>query len=167
MTYELKKLMPGDLAKALEMAAHYRDLNQPEEAESICRDVIDVSPADAQAWKILGLALTDRFATGWAHLFEEATHAFKNLPAEYDRVYYAGVAWERLAKAQLEQGQAHNALHAFEAALDRFGRAQDLAPAGVPDAVLRWNRCVRALRTNPALRDALESPRESTLGLGD
>jgi tetratricopeptide (TPR) repeat protein len=164
---ELKRLAERDIAKAIVMAEHYRDLNQPEEAESICRDVLDVAPQNPVALKTLGLALTDRFPSAWAHLFEEAIRAFERLPDEYERVYYAGVAWERLAKAHLEHGQAHNAAHAFEQAMARFERAEKVAPPGVPDAILRWNRCVRALLAHPELRDALERPRDSRLDYGD
>ena len=44
MTYELKKLADKNLDAAIALAKHYRDLNQPEEAESICRDVLEVAP---------------------------------------------------------------------------------------------------------------------------
>ena len=42
MAFELKRLPRASLDAALAKAEHYRDLNQPEEAESICRDVLDV-----------------------------------------------------------------------------------------------------------------------------
>ena len=42
MSYSLKRLSRANLEAAITKAAHYRDLNQPEEAESICRDVLDV-----------------------------------------------------------------------------------------------------------------------------
>jgi tetratricopeptide (TPR) repeat protein len=159
--YALKQLGHRDLGAALEMALHYRDLNQPEEAESICRDILDVDPVHEEALTTLGLALTDRFPTAWQHAFEEAITTFNKLPNEYDRIYYEGVAWERLAKAHLEHGQAHNAAHAFEEALLRFAHAERLAPAGRPEPILRWNRCVRALLAHAELALALTTPRES------
>jgi tetratricopeptide (TPR) repeat protein len=164
--YELKRLSEKNLGPALERARHYRDLNQPEEAESICRDVLAVAPADQEALKTLGLALTDRFATSWHNTFDEAVAAFGKLTSEYDRVYYEGVAWERLAKAHRDGGQAHNAAHAFERALEQFERATKLSPdAG--DPILRWNRCVRALREHPEIVRALEAPRTSGHDIGD
>ena len=60
MHVELKRLPAKNLEAALAKAAHYRDLNQPEEAESICRDVLDVEPKNQVALRLLGLALTDQ-----------------------------------------------------------------------------------------------------------
>jgi tetratricopeptide (TPR) repeat protein len=164
--YELKRLSEKNLAPALDRAKNYRDLNQPEEAESICRDVLMVAPQDQGALRTLGLALTDRFAHHWNQFFDEALATFKKLTSEYERVYYQGVAWERLAKAHLDGGQAHNAAHAFEHALDHFERAMALSPeAG--DPILRWNRCVRALREHPEIVRAQEVPRGSGRDIGD
>src|SRR5262245_35179384 len=127
MTYELKRLADKNLATAISLAKHYRSLNQPDDAESICRDVLDVAPDDEDALRTLGLALTDRFSTDWMSLFEEACSTFRKLPSEYERAYYVGVAWERYAKAQLEAGRAHNAIHAFEEAIVRFELASQHA----------------------------------------
>src|ERR1700733_2690589 len=82
MSYSLKRLSRANLDAAISKAAHYRDLNQPEEAESICRDVLDVDAGNQQAWKLLGLALTDQFATGQVGLLEEAVEAFDRLTDE-------------------------------------------------------------------------------------
>ena len=166
MSYELKRLSETSLDGALKQAVHYRDLNQPEEAESICRDILDVAPDHQLALKTLGLALTDRFAASWNHVFDEAVAAFKKLTSEYERIYYTGVAWERLGKAHLEQQQAHNAAHAFENALKLFATAEKISP-GSPDPILRWNRCVRALKTHPALQEAIREPREPEFEFGD
>jgi tetratricopeptide (TPR) repeat protein len=164
--YELKRLTEKNLGPALERAKHYRDLNQPEEAESICRDILAIAPGDQDTLKTLGLALTDRFPKAWRHTFDEAITVFGKLTSHYDRVYYEGVAWERLAKAHLDDGQAHNSAHAFEQALEHFERATVLAPeAG--DPILRWNRCVRALREHPEIVRALEAPRMSGHDIGD
>ena len=87
--------MAANVESAIARAAHYRDLNQPEEAESICRDVLDVDPMNQAAWRLLGLATTDRFKTREAGLLEEAIAAFDRLADDYERVYHIGVAWER------------------------------------------------------------------------
>jgi tetratricopeptide (TPR) repeat protein len=166
MNYRLKRLASASLDGAIAKAAHYRDLNQPEEAESICRDVLDVDPGNVSAWKLLGLALTDRFGTGHVGLLEEAVEAFERLGDEYERVYHVGVAWERAAKAHLERNEAHSAVTAFEHALRLFERAEALRP-DLPDPVLRWNRCVRLLSGHPALAAALRAPREDQVHLGD
>src|SRR5690348_661323 len=144
MAYALKRLEPGNLEAAIAKAAHYRDLNQPEEAESICRDVLDVDARHQTAYKLLGLALTDRFVTGAVGLLEEAVAAFEKLADDYERIYHVGVAWERAAKAHLERNEAHSAVTAFEHALALFEKAEAMRPH-VPDPILRWNRCVRLL----------------------
>ena len=60
MARELKPLGARNLETAITLAKHYRDLNQPEEAESICRDILAMAPDNDDAWRTLGLALTDR-----------------------------------------------------------------------------------------------------------
>lgn len=166
MSYALKQLPRANLDAAVAKAAHYRDLNQPEEAESICRDVLDVDPHNQAAWKILGLAITDRFATGQVGLLEEAVEAFERLGDEYERVYHVGVAWERAAKAHLERNEAHSAVTSFEHALRLFEQAENLRRDS-PDPILRWNRCVRLLSNHPSLRAAIRAPREDDLHMGD
>jgi tetratricopeptide (TPR) repeat protein len=166
MPYALKRLPRESLEAAMTKAAHYRDLNQPEEAESICRDVLDVDPKHQAAWKVLGLAITDRFTSGQAGLLEEALGAFARLEDPYERVYHTGVAWERAAKAHLERDQAHSAVTSFEHALNLFEKAEAMRPAS-PDPVLRWNRCVRILSEHPSLLAAMKAPREDQVTLGD
>jgi tetratricopeptide (TPR) repeat protein len=166
MGFDLKRLPRASLEAAIQKAAHYRDLNQPEEAESICRDVLDVDPQHQVAFRLLGLSLTDRFATGHAGLLEQAIAVFEKLTDEYERVYHVGVAWERAAKAHLERGEAHSAVTAFEHALGLFQKAETMRP-DLPDPVLRWNRCVRLLTSHPSLRAAIHAPREDKVLLGD
>lgn len=166
MGFELKRLPRASLDAAIAKAAHYRDLNQPEEAESICRDVLDLDPGHQAARKLLGLSLTDRFVSGEVGLVEQAVEAFESLSDEYDRVYHVGVAWERAAKAHLERGEAHSAVTAFEHALSLFSKAEGMHPDS-PDPVLRWNRCVRLLTSHPSLRAALHAPREDDVHMGD
>ncbi len=166
MAFSLKRLSPAHLDAALARAEHYRNLNQPDEAESICRDVLDVDEGNQAAWRVLGLAITDRFASREVGLLERAVAAFERLGDEYDRVYHVGVAWERAAKAHLERGEAHSAVTAFEHAMSLFERVQSMRP-GAPDPILRWNRCVRLLSEHPSLLAALERPRDHDVRFGD
>jgi tetratricopeptide (TPR) repeat protein len=167
MSHELKRLADKNLSTAIALAKHYRDLNQPDEAESICRDVLEVAPDNVDALRTLGLALTDRFSSQWMSLFEEACTAFKKLPTDYERSYYVGIAWERYAKAQLEAGRAHNAIHAFEEAIERFEEASRYAAKDDPAPILHYNRCVRALTTNPELTRASLVAHEPKFEFGD
>lgn len=166
MGFALKRLPPAKLEAALTKAAHYRDLNQPEEAESICQDVLAVDAANQAALKLMGLALTDRFSQGEVGLLEAAVASFERLEDPYEREYHVGVAWERAAKAHLERNEAHNAVAAFENALSLFARAERLRPDS-PDPILRWNRCVRLLSSHPALLAAIEEPRDQDVRFGD
>ena len=166
-TVRLKQLGTRNLEAALAKAEQYRALNEPEEAESICRDVLVEAPEDQRALRTLGLALTDRFAVEWRGVFDEAVAIFRKLKSPYEQVYYAGVAWERCAKAQIAQNQAHNAAHSLDKALDCFAEAERIGPKDTPDPVLRWNRCVRMLDHHPELLDASAGPRSHEFQHGD
>jgi len=162
----MRKLEEKNLSAAVSLAMHYRDLNQPEEAESICRDVLDVAPDNEAALRTLGLALTDRFLEDYLTLFDEACATFARLGSPYERVYYAGIAWERYGKAQLRAGRAHNALHAYEEAIERFEEAERLGPRDEPAAILHYNHCVRALGA-PELVHAASIPPRPKYEFGD
>jgi len=163
----LKKLPAHELDSAVQKATLYRELNQPEEAESICADVLAVDPKHQNALRVLGLAITDRFEETAVGLFDEALKAFNKLESEYDRVYHEGVAWERLGKAHLKRGEGHGALTALEHALDCYEAAEKIAPPGNPDSILRFNRCVRLLQSHRLLKDAFDAPHSRNSGFGD
>ncbi len=165
--HQLKRLEHRSLAAAIEKAEHYRALNEPEEAESICRDVLEVDPDHQVALRILGLALTDEFLKTRVKNFDEALRVFARLTSEYERTYYSGIAWERAGKAHLELGEGHNALSCFEHALEKYEDAEGLGPKDTPDPVLRWNSCVRVLKNHPELLRAIQSPHSKTPLLGD
>jgi hypothetical protein len=150
MRHQIKLLSLDHIQEAWEMAEKYRDLNHPDEAESICHDILEVAPDHQPALKTLGLSLTDRFPTRWSELHKPALAVFSRLESEYDRVYYAGVAWERRGKAQLDDVVGRGAFDAFTEAVTLFERAAELAP-GRSEPILRYNRCVRALSTHPTL----------------
>jgi tetratricopeptide (TPR) repeat protein len=148
MEYELKRISTAGVAEAIAKAELYRCLNEPEEAESICRDILTIAPQHQLASRLLGLALTDQFAGGASDRYREAEEAFQQLSDPYERLYYAGILYERRAKAQLKAGQPpHTVLPLFEQALCSFAEAEKIRPAGNDDAILRWNRCVRLLQT--------------------
>jgi tetratricopeptide (TPR) repeat protein len=147
MEYKLKQISTSGIAEAIAKAELYRSLNEPEEAESICRDILVVDPQHQFAWRLLGLALTDQFAGGGADRFREAEEIFQLLTDPYERRYYTGILYERRAKAQIKSGQTPPAVMTlFEMALHSFAEAEKIRPAGNDDAILRWNRCVRLLQ---------------------
>ena len=58
--FQLKSISREAIPGALEKAIRYRVLNEPEEAESICRDILEIDPDNQQALATLLLALTDQ-----------------------------------------------------------------------------------------------------------
>src|SRR5437870_8902403 len=60
MGHQLKSISKAGIPEALAKVELYRYLNEPEEAESICRDILAVEPRHQLALRLLGLALTDQ-----------------------------------------------------------------------------------------------------------
>jgi hypothetical protein len=152
--FALKPLSPESVPAALAKAEHYRLLSEPAEAESICRDILEIEPDHQQALVCLILAWTDQFA----HVkgaFQQALAATHRLHGDYDRAYYAGIAWERRAKALHHEGGRgthHSVYEWIVKALNCFEEAERLRAPGSDDAVLRWNTCVRFLARHPELK---------------
>jgi tetratricopeptide (TPR) repeat protein len=158
MEREFKTISTSGIAEALAKVQHYRYLNQAEEAESICRDILAVDPANQMALRQLGLAITDQFNGSGSDRFNEAHSNFEKLANPYERSYYLGILNERRAKAQLRAGHRSHTLRAgFETALEYFEEAEKIRPAGNDDALLRWNRCLRLMQSIPELARESES----------
>jgi len=150
MEYRLKRISTAGVPEAISKAELYRALSEPEEAESICRDILAVEPDHQLALRLLGLALTDQFTGLGADRYRETEQTFQQLTDPYERLYYTGILCERRAKAQLSAGNPpRSVLALFEQAMRSFADAESIRPAGNDDAILRWNRCVRLLQ-NPA-----------------
>jgi tetratricopeptide (TPR) repeat protein len=149
MEYKVKLISNAGIPEAISKAELYRSLNEPEEAESICRDILTIEPQHQFALRLLGLALTDQFTGRGADRYRETEDVFQQLTDPYERLYYSGLLHERRAKALLKAGQPPRSLSAhFDQALRLFAEAEKIRPAGNDDAILRWNRCVRLLQ-NP------------------
>lgn len=149
--FELKPLSRDAIPQALEKAHHYRLINEPAEAESICLDVLEVDPDNQQALVTLLLALTDRFTKGYSIGATKAKEVLPRLRDEYQRAYYAGLISERQAKARLNQGGPGGGYDAYEwlrEAMGWYEQAEAIRPAGNDDAVLRWNACARIIMHN-------------------
>jgi len=160
MEYKLKRISTAGIPEALAKAQLYRSLNEPEEAESICRDILAVDGQHQLALRVLGLALTDQFTGGPSDRVRETEEIFKRLSDPYERLYYAGIVYERRAKAQFNAGQPpHVLLPLFEQALHTFAEAEKISPLGNDDAILRWNRCVRLLQNRTYVWDVWEQER--------
>lgn len=157
--FTLKPLSPDAVPAALEKAYRYRLLNEPLEAESICRDVLEVDPEHAEAISVLLLALTDQFEERLTPCYDQAHEILPRLRDEYARHYYGGIVCERRAKAHLKRGGLHAGLIAYDwllQAMESFEKAAALRPPNNDDAILRYNTCVRLMDSNPSLRPAPE-----------
>lgn len=156
MDLELKKISKSGIAEALSKAMHYRYLNEPEEAESICHDVLEADPENQNALRLLGLAITDQFTGHGSDRYAEVESIFQQLTDPYKRYYYTGILHERRAKAQLRAGRPPQTVAGlFEEAMRHFEDAGNLRPPENDDAILRWNRCARLLQSLP--RDQKET----------
>ena len=58
---KLKSISREGIPRALERVERYRLLNEPEEAESICLDILQIEPENQPALIALLLSLTDQF----------------------------------------------------------------------------------------------------------
>jgi tetratricopeptide (TPR) repeat protein len=145
--FELRAISPGAVPEALAKAERYRLLNQPDEAESICRDILDVDPGYQPALTMLVLALSDQFGHQETQgNFREAAQVAAKLEDNYERLYYGGIARERAARAMLTGlGRAY-AYDGFREAMEWYEEALPIRPSGDDNAILRWNSCVRAIR---------------------
>ena len=150
MDLQLKPISKDGIPEAVSKAELYRNLNEPGEAESICRDILAADAENQTAFRLLGLSITDQFTGNASDRHSEAESAFQSLTDQYECFYYAGILHERQAKAQLGAGRSpHTVAPLFEKALAYFEKAEAIRPHGNDDAILRWNRCVRILQSRP------------------
>src|SRR6266436_2049386 len=123
MDLKLKTISKSGIPEAIAKAELYRYLNEPEEAESICRDILGADPKHT-----LGLAMTDQFTGGPSDRYAEVEAIFQSLAEPYERLYYTGLLCERRVKAQLRAGRApHTLLPLLEKAFQCFADAEKIS----------------------------------------
>ena len=143
--YELKFISTEAIPGALDKAERYRLLNEPREAESICRDILQVEPDHQQGLVLLLLSLTDQFGRGGVPL-KGVQDLLAQLHGQYERHYYAGVILERWGKAQLQSGiPSHTAHDWLREAMLCYDTADAIRPPDNAEAILRWNTCARII----------------------
>ena len=145
--FHLKPLSKEAIPAALEKAQHYRLLNEPAAAESICLDVLAVDPENQQALIDIVLAMADRFGKDYAVGDTHVNEFLPRIKDEYARQYYTGIVYERRAKAILSKNGV-NAYEMFVKAMECFERAESIRPPGNDDSILRWNGCARIITRN-------------------
>ena len=158
MEFKLKSISKAGIPEAISKVELYRSLNEPEEAESICRDILAVEPENQLALRLLGLAITDQFCGDASDRSREVESLFERLVERYERLYYTGLLHERRAKAQMRVGRSpHTLAPLFREAMRCFAEAETIRPPGNDDAILRWNRCARLLQSHPGFVEQRES----------
>src|SRR5258705_9172692 len=106
MEHQLKSISKSGIPEPIAKVELYRSLNEPEEAESICRDILAIDPEHQLAIRLLGLAITDEFCGDSHDRHREAETLFQTLLDPYERLYYTGLLHERRAKAQMRAGRS-------------------------------------------------------------
>jgi hypothetical protein len=155
---EYKRITPDAIPRALAKAERYRLLHEPEEAESICEDVLQLDPENQEALVMMILALTDSFQKGTARVQQRARFLLTRLTDPYARTYYDGIISERWAKAQYNPHSYNPFVYSgLKEAISLYEKAQALSSPGNDDAVLRWNACARFIDNNPHIKSELDT----------
>ena len=138
--------IPTPFPRRLEKAERYRLLNRPEQAQSICEDVLRIESRNQDALATLILALTDRFADPRPALptrpanscrdSRAATNASTTRPDRRARGH-------RLAALASKPRSGEAAYVCFRDAMMRYEAAEKLRPPANDDALLRWNSCAQ------------------------
>jgi hypothetical protein len=163
--FDLKPLDSDAIPRALEKVERYRLLNEPEEAESICLDILAIEPDHQQALVMLLLSLSDQFPAGCADCFHRAQELLPRLHEEYERRYYAGLLCERRGNSLFARGGLNSGKTAYDwlrKAMEWYERAEEIRPPQNDDAILRWNTCARVIMKHYAEPPAIE-PTEPVL----
>ncbi len=151
---KLKSISREAIPRALERVERYRLLNEPEEAESICRDILQIEPENQTALISLLLSLTDQFD----RKIPEASvqELLGQLHGEYERAYYTGIVCERKAKVFLKKHSRGTGLvtNWLREAMKWFEKAEAIRPQGNDDAVIRWNSCARIIMERKSSADS-------------
>lgn len=158
---ELKKLSHEAVEGARKKAQHYRLLNQPFLAESICRDVLEVEPDDRDTLVTLCLSLCDQLGMEGGATHAAAVSVIDRMASEYDRAYYGGIACERMAFAKLGHAtfpSGHLAYDWFMRAMELYESAAAIRTPGNDDAILRWNTCARVINSRSDVHAAPNEP---------
>lgn len=162
---ELKKITPDGVPTAQRLAHRYRLLNDPQAAESICLDILEVEPKNQEALKTLLLALTDNFVNGIHPSFSKAEKVLQQFDDPFMTAYYAGIIYERRAKAHLKIGgpNAAEMAHSWlEKAMEAYNNAIE-ADIERQEAVIRWNSCARLINEQHRMRPSAAFEQEGFL----
>lgn len=149
--FDLKPISKKAIPSALEKVTRYRLLNEPWQAESICRDILNADPDNQEALYLLVLTLTDQFGTKLRASLSKALEAANQLEDSYLQDYSKGLIYERQATSALKRGTPRSDYIAYEylrKAMDWYEKAEESRPAKNEESILRWNACARMIMQN-------------------
>lgn len=142
---QFKPISKDAIPAALEKARHYRLLNQPWQAESICHDILNTEPGNQQAIYTLVMTLSDQFDNGSLYV-TKALEMSKQLSDNYQKEYCLGLIYERQAISASKRSTpraGHIAYDHMQKALAHYESAIDNRPPANDESLLRWNGCIR------------------------
>ena len=147
MELKLHDIRISAVKKALKKAKQYRSLLEPEIAESICLDVLNVDPENQEVLIVYILALMDQISrTENQTQIKTIEHTIEKLSSQYQHYYYSGLLSERRARHLLTQAMSHSfAYDYFIEALEFYQQAVERCPEKNDEAILRWNSCIRTI----------------------
>lgn len=147
--FKLNRISHDAIPMALAKARQYRSLREPEQAESICLDILAIEPEHHEANILLILALTDQFThSNHALNAKQVLKLIDNLPDAFDRLYYQGLVNERHGRSMLGNSMSHSFAYGyFHKAIQLYQQAQQISPENNDDAILRSNACIRTIQS--------------------
>jgi len=146
---KLKSITKEAIPQALEKAMHYRLLNDPWQAESICRDILRADPENQEAIYTLILAITDQFEGKFKKTLSQALDKVSDLTDNYQEEYCRGLIFERQARAALKRHTPRAVYIAYDhlmRAMNHYENAEKIRPDTNEESILRWNACARYIR---------------------
>ena len=164
--FDVKPISREAIPLALEKAERYRLINQSWDAESICRDILEIDPTNQQVLVMFVLALTDQLADDHGRIMTAVRDTLPRISDAYQRAYYTGIASERSGQALMHRGGMGSGAMAYDAlrdAMSWYERAEAIRPPGNDDAILRWNTCARLINGNSQLAPHAEPTYEPAL----
>lgn len=146
---QFKHIPKESIPEAIAKAKHYRLLNEPWQAESICRDILRIEPNHQETLVILLLSITDQFD---AHVcmtsIIEAKKLCKSMQSKYEKWFYKALVEECSGKASLKRDTPRSEYIAYEyysKAIEFYEKSEKNQPKGNLDCILRRNACIRAI----------------------
>lgn len=146
--FDLKPISEKAIPNALEKTTRYRLLNEPWQAESICRDILNADPDNQEALYLLVLSLTDQFSTKLRPSLSAALEMAAQLEDSYRQDYSRGLIYERQATAALKRATPRSDYIAYEylrQAMNWYEKAEKAHPDRNEESILRWNACARMI----------------------